>query len=370
MVNVGLLISDSITSMATKDVLSSVVYFINSMGGTVLLNPRILNSTRRSLLHRFVIYTASKMRLLKCSKDLKRNIDAVLIPYPNVGNPHTRTNPAVHFDLMAIKRIKYKLGIPVILFIYDIPSLRSLPLYESPNTMRELQLEHEVFDLADAMMVFNEKSKQYLHKQFGLEARKIVCYEILDLYMPQCDKLSLHNYNNKYILQPIKVAIAGNLSEEYIGNYLKRLPYSSLVQYNLYGPYGNSIHRKDMLYQGILSGQKLLESMFSKNSFGLLIYNDQLSPYLRYTPTTKLSLYLLAGLPVVSHRKYEYPSQLIKKYKIGSLFKDISQIPVILEKTYNSRRYWKIRNNVLHIRSSIYNGNHFKRALLDALNRL
>lgn len=210
--------------------------------------------------------------------------DILVIQYPLAMYPKVR-----QAAMPALKKMKKK-GVRIILLIHDIESLRGLSF---PS-------EQQFFDLADEIIVHNERMKQYLVEK-GYSFKRIYILGVFDYLIEET--------GSKTEKDRLAVAIAGNLNSEKCG-YIQQIPkLEKGVSYHLFGPnYQEKQKSPNMKFIGDFSPEELPHAM--EEGWGLVwdgssietcsgIYGE----YLKYNDPHKLSLYLACGIPVIVWEK-------------------------------------------------------------------
>ena len=191
-----------------------------------------------------------------------------------------------HFPLQAnlykvMLRILNKQKVETIALIIDLDGLRD----KNETLMQE---EIEQLNQFTQVIAHNESMKDMLAKQ--IPAEKISCINLFDYpFTGSAPERKLSN----------TVCVAGNFLK---AGYVYKLNQLQPLHFNLYGPGYESSNDTDpaINYKGIIAAEILPEML--EGSFGLVWDGnsiDECDEYLHYNNPHKLSLYLVAGLPVV-----------------------------------------------------------------------
>jgi len=175
--------------------------------------------------------------------------------------------------------------------------------------------------------------------------------------------------NEKSISKPVRIVYSGDLGQPQ-SKWIQRLPYSESILYELSGPNGewiNKLAKKNTLYKGVIPNNQFFEFL-SQCHFGIIYRDFKRINYYEFTSTSKLSAYMVAGLPVLCPSKFSYISYLLKKYKVGRSFESFDEIPIIVNSLTGSD-YNKIRDNCINLGEKINNGYFFKKAVNTALSK-
>lgn len=291
--------------------------------------------------------------------------DIILTAYPNIMLPIRL--PVVrwlrYLDSYMFKSLNKDKT--TILYVYDLPIEQALSVRD--NMLVDdisYELERLVFEQFDWILVFNKRMKKYLRNRYGISHDKIVEYKILDYYVPIAPPAE------KRLDYPVNIAFIANLDRKRVEDIPLNLPHSVDIKYHFMGKNGEwikNLKRNDFVYHGFIPHKSLPNELF-KMHFGILMYPDPVSFYLRFSASSKFSAYVTAGLPLLVNYKSSYPAELVKKYKIGFIFKDPEDILKIIDQLSDSK-YQKIRQNVLKLAEKIRRGYFIKHALKEVLNK-
>ena len=227
----------------------------------------------------------------------------IIIQYPLAMYPKV-SQLAVPF----VRKMKKK-NTRIILLIHDLESLRGLTFAS----------EKEFLELADEVIVHNEKMKQYLLEK-GYSFQRIHILGLFDYRIPGFQPAS---ERNRY-----EIAIAGNLKAEKCG-FLKDLKQvQGNLEYHLYGPnYQETEKNPQVIYEGQYTPEQLPSVM--KEGWGLVwdggsVHECQgaFGGYLKFNNPHKASLYLASGMPVIVWEKAAI-APWIREQKLGLTVKSL-----------------------------------------------
>lgn len=216
----------------------------------------------------------------------------------------------------------------------------------------------------DYVIVHNDSMVNFL-KNKGIQYNKIINLEATDYLANNDDYLKRHLSKT--------IVFSGNLGKSLFLNKLKRENDINIAfSLNLYG---DGFLKKDeteiLKYKGSFSPDDIIRNM--EGSFGLVWDGNEitscagtLGEYMKINNPHKLSMYIVAGLPVIVWKEAAVAS-LVKKYNIGFVIDNLLEINIILEKL-TEREYEEYINNVMILRKKIMIGYHFENAINKVLN--
>lgn len=252
-----------------------------------------------------------------------------------------------------------------VLYIIDLPLEQSRINTDVKCSL--CRMEGSIFKSFDKLCVFNEKMKDKIRELYDIPEDRFIEFEILDYGIEFNGTKSDANLNGRWT-----IVLAGNLERQYLGNWITDLVPDKNITYVFFGRNGqwiSEIGRSNIIYNGTLPSAELLAKYISANAhFGIIYYDrGETDDYFEYGSTSKFSAYLAAGLPILVHQKHRYINHLTRKYDIGLLFGDISEISDILE-SLSSNRYLELRRNALKLGNKIRTGYFYKTAINEALS--
>ena len=240
--------------------------------------------------------------------------------------------------------------ITVICFIGDINGLKD----GDPQLLKE-----EIGQLSkyQFFIVHNQGMLNWLNQV--LPGKKAAMIEFFDFLTPPLKK-------QKKVDK--KIVFAGNLDKS---KFLADLEKISL-QFSLYGPGITTaiMDQPNVHYHGVFDPYELPANL--EGSFGLVWDGDSiygmkgsLGDYMQYISHHKLSLYILAGLPIITSCTAG-AARLVEKYKIGFCVNGLVEINAMLERISPSK-YQEMVNNMLPIANRIANGNCLSTAIKELI---
>jgi hypothetical protein len=184
-----------------------------------------------------------------------------------------------------------------------------------------------------------------------------VTVQLMDMYdqvLPEYKAIE-----KKYNSQKIEIVILGNLLR--MADEIAELPKADNITYKVIGKNGSlleELNRDDINYIGMVPDEDLLPTL-GKSDFGLILYSKNIEEYFSYNIAGKVTSYLLAGLPIVGLERYSSMASLIKKKKLGFVYNNISELP-LLPKSCSVNEYEAIRLNCIEQANIIRGFGHYK----------
>ena len=239
-----------------------------------------------------------------------------------------------------------------ILFIHDTDALRN---FANKNIENEINLLNEAY----IIIVHNVKMMNAL-KENGINT-KIVVLELFDYLLNK-------PYPNKKYQLSKEISFAGNLSKS---KFLQEKSIGKLgINFNLYGPNFDSdkIKIDNIKYNGSYRPEIIPYKL--KGSFGLIWDGTSLNEcegsfgrYLKINNPHKLSLYIAAGLPVITWKEAAI-ADFIEKYRIGFIVDSLYDIEKVIN-TISNEQYEVYLQNVKNLQKKVCTGYFTKRALKE-----
>lgn len=261
----------------------------------------------------------------------------------------------VQTSLMVLKpilKIKSIKKFKLIYLIHDLFCLR----YNSEESIKEhsqeIKRSMSVISQCDYVIAHNDIMVQRL-RDFGCTSL-LIPLEIFDYYCnfpPKRRKLIDG--------ERVKVTFAGYLGKSH---FLKQLDESQhkyqLIVYGL-----PEIELKNSIYKGSVDADVLPNVI--EGHFGLIWEGDydvqEQDNYTCINNPHKLSMYIVAGLPVIAWEK-SAAGKFIEKNKIGFCIKSLNEIDDIIVKV-TSNDYATMVENCINLRDKLIAGMFFKKAL-------
>lgn len=273
---------------------------------------------------------------------------------------------AVQYPLLSGNRIfKYFIKVlhyrkaKVFCIVHDLNGLRSS--YPNPPLINP---ESDLLNHYDCIIVHNDCMKQWLLES-GVK-KPMINLGVFD-YLATSERQATKQATTQQNEVDRKVVFAGNLGKS---TFIYNLHTIKHWHFNLYGPYytpGKSAVNTRISWMGSFHPDEVIDRL--NGSFGLIwdgpdIKNldNQLGHYLYYNNPHKLSLYLAAGLPVITHKKAAIAS-FIQDNKLGILVNDLAELDgiVVLHEQYAA-----LRQNVNMVKTKITDGQYLSEAIRTA----
>jgi hypothetical protein len=192
-------------------------------------------------------------------------------------------------------------------------------------------------------------------------------------YLPSAEIFTIDLFDYPSKGEPIKrqlsniICFAGNIAKAKFTYSLHQLPG---LQFNVYGlGYDGPLNIKGgFIYKGTVAPDVLPAVL--EGSFGLVWDGDSIEKcddYLRYNNPHKLSLYLVAGVPVIVW-KDSAVAALVEENNIGFTVDSLAEIPAKLN-AFTSTAYESMQQKVLITGEQISKG-YFLRKVMDEIKAL
>jgi hypothetical protein len=252
--------------------------------------------------------------------------------------------------------------IKIILVIHDIESLR-VTKRRDISVLKQfiLNKEEKLFlKYAFKIIVHNSTMERYLIKQ-GFEKQRLISIEIFDYLISNFD---IKKFKNRKISKDQPIIIAGTL-RYHKASYIYHLP--SDIKFNLYGVgYDEKIQQSNVNYNGAFSPEELPYRL--NGSYGLVWDGDSTcsctgiyGEYLRINDPHKLSLYLVAGLPVIIW-KGAAQADFVRKNGCGLIIDSLLNIREITE-VVSKTDYLLMQMQAIRIGNKLRKGVYLQKSL-------
>lgn len=161
------------------------------------------------------------------------------------------------------------------------------------------------------------------------------------------------------------ICFAGNLEKS---SFLKQLKNWTSIQFNIYGSglAENSFSNSNVIYRGSFPPYSLIEQLIG--NYGLIwdgesAYKPEgsIGHYQQYIYPHKLSLYILAGLPIIAPA-HGGSAEFIKETGIGWLINNLEELPDLLG-SIDESSYQIVLQNIWRFQESISNGHQLTAAI-------
>lgn len=210
------------------------------------------------------------------------------------------------------------------------------------------------------IIVHNETMASWLQKQYPEKNIQSLC--LFDYLTPQQQK------NNRQ--KGTEIAFAGNLSKSKFLNHLDEIYISNpRLKFNLYGK-NSFIEKVNCFYKGFFSPYDTPNNL--QGSFGLIWDGASLENcegdyghYLMFSTPHKLSVYILASLPIIIHQDAAMAAFVLEKnigFCVSSLYEIEEKINSISETEYQ-----QMVENMKPIAKNISAGHYLQTAIENIL---
>ena len=257
--------------------------------------------------------------------------------------------------LPSILRIKKMRNFKIIYLIHDVFFIK-YSVCHIPNHVKEIQKFKVLLESCDEVIAHNDIMIS------KLESLGIHCnfhnLQIFD-YFTKCP-LKERTYS---MGQKPTVAFAGALIRN---PFLHKIDIQN-HSYDLIVYGSPDLNFKNIIYKGSVDANLLPEVI--EGHFGLLWADDyeqkEIDNYMMYNNPHKLSLYIVAGMPIITWSKYA-AAKFISDNKIGCCIDSLDQLDDVIG-NITPDYYQEMVNNCKKIRFQLVNGENLKRAIEECL---
>lgn len=242
----------------------------------------------------------------------------------------------------------------MITIIHDLDSLRS-------ENKRLFNKEIKYLKKSKYIISHNSKMSEILIKN-GIDKNKIKNLNIFDYIL---------NENSREInkIKTSDICFAGNLEKSLFIYKLKKL---KNIKTDVFGiNYQKEKNQGDFNYCGAFPPDEIHKKLSGK--YGLVWDGDSLEEcngvfgeYLKYNNPHKFSLYIAAGIPVITWKKAAI-AEFIERKNIGITVNSLEELEKILI-NLSEKEYEEKLKNVLKIREKIINGEILGNIIKEILN--
>jgi len=282
----------------------------------------------------------------------------VLIQYPY---PHRS------IVLTSIFRRLMRKNVKVVALVHDIDTLRfQRPDEEIEKEIQRLNSFHHVIS-HNPIMTEWLTNKGLKKNVFNLEVFDYRMNNLAPNFSTEFGE-ELASYPNEILATngTRSLVFAGNLSM-HKSKFLYAFTDEILkdLSLNLYGIEfdDTSINCKNYSYKGVFKPDELPEKM--EGHFGLIWDGEELNTcsghfgqYLRFNNPHKLSLYMAAGMPVVTWKNAAI-ADLISKNKIGILVDSLTEIADAISEV-STEQYLEMKNNISDFNKKVTSGHYIQ----------
>lgn len=264
-----------------------------------------------------------------------------------------------------IKRMKKK-GIRFLVLIHDLDSLRFSLVYEE-NIKSNVNYEDSGFlHLFDIVICHNESMKAQLVGR-GIPEKRIICMELFDYLATENKEPSAGKQD--------ALIIAGNLDPKKCGYIYDLVNHNLPYPVNLYGINYEAPAKGDtkLIYRGSYEPDELPAVLEGK--YGIVwdgssadTCRGTAGEYLRWNNPHKLSLYLAAGIPVITWKEAAVAA-FVEKNGVGITVNSLKELPEMMAAISNEQ-YAGMRTRAEHFRPLLTTGFYFNRAVNTALKMM
>ena len=285
-------------------------------------------------------------RLVYLLKQLRkiRNEDILVFQFPLYAGMNK-----LLVQLLIRKKVR------MICFITDIDGLKD-------GDPLKLKREIRFFKQFRFFIVHNPVMKNWL-LQFVPDA-EAVCINFFDFLAIPCEKPRIPD---------AQIVFAGNLSKSLFLEKIDLL--NSKVLWNVYGPgiTPRMLAQTSIVYKGIVEPHEM--PSLAEGAFGLVWDGDSVQgaggvfgEYMQYITHHKVSLYVLAGLPVICYSKAG-SAGLIEKYGLGLLIDDLNGLAALLARV-SDEQYQQMRENMRRLADRISTGKCLGEAMEEICSKI
>lgn len=266
-----------------------------------------------------------------------------------------------------IKKLNQE-GVSTIVLIHDLECLRyqNLSHQNKEYNPRVEESEISILNAATAIICHNACMKKVLVK-LGIEQEKVISINIFDYLCNLKKGSSIPNINDA------DIAIAGNLNPQKCGYIYKLANENPEVKISLYGiGLDETLQTGNMRYRGSYTPEELPQKLDAK--YGLVWDGPEITTccgpfgeYLKYNNPHKLSLFMAAGIPVITWKEAAI-ADFVKEQNVGILVDSLCNLKNVLDKV-TDEEYETMKKNAEKISLKVKEGYYSKTALDKAVKR-
>lgn len=282
---------------------------------------------------------------IKIYKELKeKDIIFYQFPFDNICEKLT-------IKIAKIKKVK---TIPI---VHDLDGIREKSLKKFRKEKKDLEKSSQIISHNKEMT----KILKTNYKFYG-KIKELFIFDYL---------INEKNNKEKKIDVPLRrVCYAGNLDYNK-SSFIYKLNELKDINFNVYGiNYQEEKNKNSFQYCGAFHPDIIHTKL--QGDFGLIWDGNSLKncegmcgEYLKYNNPHKFSLYIAAGLPVITWDKAAISSYIIEN-KLGVVISSLNELKGILDNV-SKEDYEVMKSNVIKLREKIINGEVLKRLLVEII---
>ena len=266
----------------------------------------------------------------------------------------------IGFDyIKLLEKEKRQKNIRLIFLIHDLPSLRT-------DTAKTFKItDKEMSEAADIIIAHNTSMNKYLTEEYKVPEDRVVELGLFDYLCKVNANKSKPKEKSKDII------IAGNLNPSKAG-YLSSLGSLRGLHFQLYGGDYSDTGSDNVDYHGSFSPEELPDML--EGAFGLVWDGDSeetcsgnCGEYLRYNNPHKTSLYLAAGIPVITWNEAAIAG-IIEKNHVGITVSGLDEISEKISEI-SEEEYSRLRSNAEKLGERIRAGLNLEEAIKNIYSR-
>lgn len=282
---------------------------------------------------------------IRCYKNLKRR-DLIFYQFP-----YSSSSERVLLKILQLKKCR------IIAIIHDLEGIRQ-------KSNKKLQRESSYLNRSYKIISHNNKMTDILQKDY-----KIIS-QIKELFIFDYLINKKNNKEENLNVPSRRVCYAGNLDYNK-SSFIYKLNELKDINFNVYGVnYQEEKNKNSFQYCGAFHPDIIHTKL--QGDFGLIWDGNSLKncegmcgEYLKYNNPHKFSLYIAAGLPVITWDKAAISSYIIEN-KLGVVISSLNELKGILDNV-SKEDYEVMKSNVIKLREKIINGEVLKRLLVEII---
>ena len=248
-----------------------------------------------------------------------------------------------------------------VVLVHDLDSLRYQLMYDDSSKTNVQYEDKELLSQFDAIICHNKHMKAYLMNS-GIAEKKIICLQLFDYLISDQEATSKQSFEG--------IVIAGNLNRKKCGYVYALGQIHSSCPLHLYGiNYDETEASETIIYHGSFEPDALPGIIQGK--FGIVWDGNSIDTcegatgnYLRYNNPHKLSLYMAAGIPVITWKEAAIADFVVEN-GVGLTVRSLREIPEKM-KEVTEEEYAQMKANVEIIRERVISGYYFDHAIGEA----